>query len=791
MKRFPTRGTLFLLALLTAPLLIGPTPALAQDDPEPSSEAEPGSDPEAEAEEPEEDRVSLDVALGAARGGGRAKVSAGELDYQPDLYVVAGGGVKILYRDLELSADRVRLDIPTNRVTAEGNVVLDEGPQRMTGSRLEYDLDNRTGRVTQATAFVDPEIYFSGDEIVKTGDVTYTVEDGVFTSCAGDVPAWSIALSSADITLEDYARIRNARMKFKRAPVFYLPYIVWPATTERKSGFLIPKPGYSDRRGLYLNLAYYKTLGRSADATIFTDLSTENYFGVGAELRYRPSAQTTGKIETYFLSDPDDIFVELNQNDQPVRFDPNLESGDDRWKFRYFHETKDLWGGWRGVVNLQLYSDFDYLKDIERSVERQTRSVLGSNAFLSRNIGQHSFNVMVDQLERIQSNQGTATLRQLPELEYRLRPIQLGDTPMYFSMQSSAHYFSADFEDPPLEDGTVETTTLEYGRVDFAPSLSIPLGNLPWLNVKATLGGRVTHYTDSVPEVEDTDLVTNDDDPLGGGGLTRAFPTARVEIVGPTVSRIFDSSGDGRFAKFKHIVEPRFTYTWVDEFDDEDLVPIFDEIDIVQPLNVGVVSLVNRLLAKPADEEEGGAFEIASLEIAQGYLFDDFNDEILNPAGEVDKGPVVVELRVNPSRETSFKTDLQYDTDESQLTSLSLSGGTQVFGRHNVGLTWYTRWNAMTGDEISDQLRLFTRFELLPERLYFDAQASLDLRDDLPETDPEILNQRYLFDYRGSCYSWLLEYREVNYLNFEDSEVRFSLSLKNVGTFLDLNESLN
>ena len=38
-------------------------------------------------------------------------------------------------------------------------------------------------------------------------------------------------------------------------------------------------------RGVNLSLAYYKTLGRSADATFYADLSQEGYNGVGTEFR--------------------------------------------------------------------------------------------------------------------------------------------------------------------------------------------------------------------------------------------------------------------------------------------------------------------------------------------------------------------------------------------------------------------------------------------------------------------------------------------------------------------------
>lgn len=723
--------------------------------------------------------------LDEASGGGRVIGSADDFDFRPGQLLVATGGVELKYRDLTLTAETVRLDIPDSRLTAEGDVVLDEGPERISGDVLEYDLDTRTGRVTNAKAQVQGDIFFSGSEIAKTGDITYTIEDGEFTSCEGDRPAWSFALSDASVTLEEYARIRNARLRFGKVPVLYFPYILWPATTERSSGWLIPKPGYSDRRGAHISLAYYRTLGRSADMTFYLEASTEEYFGAGAEYRYRPSENTNGIVEAYFLSEPDSAFLEAVEENRV--FDVTRQVGDDRWKLTWAHETKNLWDRFRGVVNLQLYSDFDYLRDIERNTNRQTRSYTYSNAFLSANEGSHSFNIMIDQRELINANGTRNTRRQLPEIEYRLRPTQLGGLPIYFSLQSSANAFQVEFE-PTTGENAGSKTTIEYARADFAPSISAPLSSLPWLSVKATLAGRVTYYTDSLADPTSPEEVASTD-PLPGGSLTRTFPSARLDVIGPSFSRVFDLSGD-RYAKLKHIIEPRFTYTWVDEFDDSAQISVFDEIDTFQPANATRVSLINRFLAKPRDEEEGGATEIASLEVSKVYIFDDFDD---NPDNDVD-GPIETTLRLNPSEETSFKGEWRYDEENSQLISQSLSGGTKLYDRHGVGLTWFTRWNAVSGDETSDQIRIFTKFEIIPDKLYFDAQVGYNLLDDFAMTNPELdrlQEQRYVIDYRSQCYSWLLEYRETNYASFEDSELRFSLSLKNVGTFLDLNESFD
>ncbi|MDA8015850.1 MAG: LPS assembly protein LptD [Thermoanaerobaculia bacterium] len=731
----------------------------------------------APAEEQWPDGVTFDVRLSAAAGGGRVTGVAGDFDFEPERFLVATDGVILKYGDMRLEADRIRVDIPANVMTAEGNVILDEGPRRLVGEVLEWDLGARTGRVTRASAHVSSDYFFSGAEIRKTGPDTYTVTDGVFTACEGESPSWSIALTRAEVTMDAYARIRNARVKFKSLPVFYVPYMLWPATTERTSGWLVPKPGYSERRGAELSLAYYQTLGRSADTTFFFDLSSNEFFGIGNEVRYRPSETTAGVLRAYYLTEPEDAY-DINQGD--VFFDPDREPGDDRWKLTWSHDSKKLWGGWRGVVNLSLYSDFDYLKDIERSVANQTRAFVYSDAFLTRNVGPHSINVVVDQREWILGDQATDVRRQLPEAEYRLRQVQLGNAPIYFQMAANAHYFQIDREPPPPAEGEEpgEGFSIDYGRVDLAPLISVPLSTLPWLSMTVKLGGRFTYYTDSLDETRTS---------FTGDTVERFFETASAEIIGPTFSKIYDLSGDGRFSKMKHVIEPRIDYGYVGEFEEGPQISVFDEIDSFRSFNGAVFRLKNRLLAKPADESKGGAFEIASFELAQGYNFDDQPGQRDVLQNETSEGPLSAQLRVNPSSDTSLKIEGVYDTLAGGLESASISGGTKI-GRHGIGLTYYRNWSEQLVDGESefvdsrDQLRLFTSFAL-GSRLTFSSEVSLDL------LASETLNQRFVLDWQAACYRWTLELRETNYRGIEERDVRFLLNLKNIGTFLDVNDS--
>lgn len=788
------------ISIVSLPLL-GTGPLVAQEQ---DSESET-------AAENQEPRATFDVSLDAQGAGGRIQGSAGNYELQPGRVLVASGGVELKYGDLSVEADTIQLDIPADRLTAEGNVVLDEGPERLTGDVLEYDLKTRTGKITYAQASVSPGYYFSGTEIEKVGPMTFTVDDGVFTSCEGDKPSWSLDMSKADITVEEYARIRNARLKFGKLPVFYFPYVLWPATTERTSGWLVPRPGYSDRRGAHVSLAYYRTLGRSADTTFFFDLSTNEFNGVGWEYRYAPSEDTTGVFDLYYTTEPMDAFATDNNNEL---LDPERVLGDDRWKLKWQHETKNVWDRFRGVINLQLYSDFDYLRDIERSVDRQTQSFIYSNAFLSSNIGSHSLNFMVDRRELVGEGSITddngnsvetsnrTTLHQLPEVEWRMRSTRLGSLPLYFSLTSSVNYFQADFENyernlDTEEPALLRSTSLQYGRADFSPALSMPLSTLPWLSAKFTLGARYTYYTKTLDDPDNPDHLANDD-PLDGDAIDRFLPSGKLEIVGPSFSRVFEKSG-GKYSKLKHIIEPRFTYTYVDDFEERNQLSRFDEVDLISPLDQGVISIVNRLLAKPRNEEEGGAFEIASLAFSQAYTFDDFiegNDEF-----EEKDGPIFTTLRVNPNEDTSFKFELRYDTQASSITSRKISGDTKLADRFGFGLSWFTQW-ATEGDgmgglirdrETSNQIRFSTNLELIPDRFVFGAYVNYNLIDPLPENRERLLAQQYVFKWISECYDWQLEFRENQYRgpDSKDSEIRFALSLKNVGTFLDLNESLN
>lgn len=730
---------------------------------------------------PESERTSFQLPFPEERGGGVAAGTAGKLELERDKKAVLSGGVELRYKDLKLTADTIEVDLATRIVVATGNVTIDQGPQRLTGATAVFDVEAKTGKLTQATASVSPEIYFQGEELAKLAENLYSIERGVITSCTDSPPDWSFSVRKAKVELEGYAHLSGAAMRVKDVPVFYVPRLIWPAKRERASGFLVPQPGYSNRQGASLSLAYFQTLGRSYDATVYTDLYSKDYFGFGSELRYAPTDAMRGELNAYFVDDP-------------VYRDPR-DPGDDaslRWKLTLDHTSDRLPFGMRGALSFRDYSDFDYLRDFERNFDRGSIRSIYSRGFASGNWGQHSLNVVADVRETLVDFNPLGqpiivTQRRLPKIDYSLRPTRLGRTPFYFNLDSSLAY---------LDLARSLAYSGEYGRLDLAPNLRSSVLSLPWMSVTLNAGGRYTWYGDSLcrlgvatPEdSEGTFCGAGVAQTFTGETLERVVPTGSAELIGPSFSRIYDK-GLGKFGKFKHIIEPRISYSFVGEVDkvDSDSTPFFDEVDGVGTTNIGRVALVNRLLGKPATGR-AGAREILSLEIARAYSFDE-DVPLSVVGGERDAwGPITTLLRFEPGGPTRLRAQFVYNTQAKVLTQRSITAG---FGWRGAlfETTFLTRVSAQNKETQDDQARFWGTVPLLQKRLGVQAQVTYNLNDGF------VQQQQLGVSYASQCFSYQLSAREFRtrrqqapgQFAFEfDRDIRFLLTLKNVGTFLDL-----
>ena len=726
-------------------------------------------------------RTNFQIKFKTPEKGGEVRLyTKNPVHFEKDQFWEGSEEVVIEYQDLKITADAARYDFPTKTAVLTGHVVIDQGPTRMSGSRGTFHLDTKTGVLEDATADLPPTFHIVGSTIEKIGPATYRIKDGVFTACEMPDPDWSFTLAEATVTLDDYARMKHVAFRAGHVPLLYSPYLIWPTKEDRASGMLVPGIGYSNQRGFFLGLSYFWVTGRPTDQTIHLDAYTDGSVGGGLESRWRPTDESAGLFQGYVIRDQNaTVCVPLSEippdGGNGVCFLPNGQPGvytdqpATRWKLRLDHVADDLPFGFRGVLSIRDYSDQQYLQDYERSFALNSARQIVSRGFLSKNFGADSLNVRFERSETFYSS--TVIQERFPTVEFFHRTAQIGHSGLYLSLLSSLSGLY-------MNRGR-DFTKGTYGRFDAYPIFSFPFKEIPWLSLTARAGGRVTQYTDSV-------LVPGGK--FTGEAFTRSYAEGGVSFVGPSFSRIYDTS-IGSWDKFKHIIEPRVDYQYVSDVDNPDHIPAFDEVDNALGRNQIRYAIVNRLLAR-TEGVKGSAEEIASLEIAQTYAFD-FPQTLVPvpPTFEQRKtGPYEALLRISRPGLLHVDGRLAYDPYANQLTTASVTAGA-TWGSNYLNASWFGARpvvdNPIPGFNFnSDQLRVSGGVDL-GKYFRFDGAVAYDATANTWQED------RGLLTYKGSCYTVFLEIRQLRLPPAPRNDYRLVVNLKDIGTILDVNGSID
>src|SRR5207248_8663026 len=116
-------------------------------------------------------------------------------------------------------------------------------------------------------------------------------------------PSWSIAGDRTDIKLQGAGVVHSMTFRLNDFPDLYLPAMPFPANTERQSGFLIPRLGYSNRRGFQYEQPFFWAINKSSDATVAVDLETAARVGVIGEYRYALSRTAHGAFSAAYFNE--------------------------------------------------------------------------------------------------------------------------------------------------------------------------------------------------------------------------------------------------------------------------------------------------------------------------------------------------------------------------------------------------------------------------------------------------------------------------------------------------------
>ena len=609
--------------------------------------------------------------------------------------IVAQGNVVIEKQEkpapesMVIQADWVQYNTVLETVRALGNLKITVNDDEITAQEALINLGEQTAILHQATIFRAPNnLYLTGDIIQKTGTNAYWVRDGALTTCtttSGEAPPWSIHSKDSQITSNGYAKLKHASFRIKNTPVAYVPYILIPADTGRKSGLLFPEISQSERDGFGLVAPVFIDLAPYRDITLYPGYLSKRGVTGGAEFRSMAGYDSYGMLAVNYLNDRTaDTVDDDYKSDGILRTDHH----------RYWVRGKidhSFANGVTGRLDLDTVSDQDFLQEYDngltgfkksnenfenffhRGFQTETLPFRDNTMQLSKSWTTMSLNgelLAVD--DTIDDNDEQTSPWSLPRLMFA-GTTKLANVPFDLSWKNEYTYFWRE-------------RGIGGHRLDLSPRLIAPLAINPYLESQASAGLRETIYH--------TDL--RGDVPAvswhGSQYQTRTLYDLNIRTA-TTLVRDFrfhrnqpdnDSSAG---AVLRHILRPELDYTYSPSINQDDL-PQFDETDRIAAVNLLRYRVNNHFRLNRAKDTMSSISEIGYAKIQQYYNVD---------GGRHPFSDLFLEINLTPSNGMGLHAETSLSMYGQGLTYYDISTSLHYLQLHKLALHYrYLKYGNVT-----------------------------------------------------------------------------------------------
>jgi len=452
-------------------------------------------------------------------------LGAERLTGRPDREITLERDAEVTRGGTTLNADRAEYDIVDDRVKASGNVRLKRFKDRFTGDDANLKLDTGEGYIDNPTYHLEMRnAQGKADRIDFESDDRSVVHNGTYSTCEAPDQDWY--LSSRTINLDsgrDIGTAERAVLYFKGVPLLASPYMSFPLSDQRKTGFLPPTFGTSNRNGIEASTPYYINIAPNRDLTLYPRMISQRGLQLGAHARYLGDGYY-GQTR-----------VEGLMNDS--------QTGQSRGALTMLHSQR-LAPSLSFNANVNMASDDQYPNDFPHSITNSRQRLLARD--LSLNYAQpywnllartSSYQVLQDPLAPI-----AMPYDRLPQISLNAARQELGGFDLSLKSDFTRFY---------------HPTLVRGDRSVVNPRISYPI-LAPGYFVTPSLSLHATSYS-----------LTNQaaDQPTT---LTRTLPTFSLDS-GLVFER--DASFLGRPAT--QTLEPRLFYTYT-PYKDQSKFPIFD-----------------------------------------------------------------------------------------------------------------------------------------------------------------------------------------------------------------------
>lgn len=435
-------------------------------------------------------------------------LTADQLTSNSQEETVLEGGVVLRRNELTITSDRLTYSPLTDRAVATGNVVIRQPDMTLRGPEGSVKVGNGAARLSKPT-FELHRTRGKGNatEMVYDGVDTLTLQKPNYTVCPVPNPAraneadWYITAEELELDRSaDVGRASNAKVVFQGVPILATPYLSFPTSERRKSGFLAPSFGSSSNSGFEFTVPYYWNIAPNRDITLFPKVITGRGVQLGTDTRYL-GTNNQGELKYDYLP-----------SDQ--------KTDTDRFALAFKHAFYQ--DAFSAGLNVNKVSDDQYFVDFSRTQAVASQRILLREGFANYQGDGWRLNSRVVRHQTLQliNDPIVKPYDRLPEVNAYLDNQKLG--PMYFSMSGQFTEFSnsnmvegnraaakARIELPYMQDaysvlGALSVQSLGYNLRNTAvgqstqPGISVPTFSLDssvYFDRKTTFANRTVNQT--------------------------------------------------------------------------------------------------------------------------------------------------------------------------------------------------------------------------------------------------------------------------------------------------------
>jgi LPS-assembly protein len=590
------------------------------------------------------------------------EITANSLSYnEKEETYVAKGDVVIKRADQALYAQEAIYSKKTGVAKVSGDVRLEVAGDVLTCEQGTFNLNTQTGEIRDGLLFLKENHFtISGDVIEKLSEDTYLAKNARVTTCEGTKPAWSFAASEVKVTVEGYGKARNATFRIRDVPVFYFPYLIFPAKTKRQSGLLMPMAGYSSLNGAGFELPFFWAISDQADATFYGRYMSKRGYMQGLEFRYVAEQDSKGIFLSDILSDKIEE-KDLTDPDQ-AKISPFARTNTTRYWWRS-KTDQDLPYGLVARLDLDYVSDQDYLREFEgelfglevrpdlveefgRPLEERFSPTRRSALRLGHDGEGYSLQGGGSYFERPTNPPNDPTPQPLGVLNFDLLPREIPYLPLFFKFDTNYEYIWRD-------------VGAKGHSASFAPELSYPI-----------LGSRYLQFDSSVRyrgnvQWFDEPFENRDDQFRDSFGIRGKLSTL--------FERIFPFERKNT-KELKHKVMPGLIYDYRTPPDEEKESPWFEPIDVLGRVNRLAFTLENFLDARYENEKGETSYrQWVNFFLSQGYSIDEARRDTLPGEKKQPFEPLAARMTLKPFPNLYFLGSAAWDWDKDELAALNLT----------------------------------------------------------------------------------------------------------------------